>query len=81
MKKEYEFNGYLSGDYESFCWDVEKQDYLKYSSEEELEFEKSVFHKGMYQLYPDIFFDDNQFSNSKKYKFKITIETEEIKND
>ena len=27
--REFEFEGYPSGDYESFCWDVDKDTYIK----------------------------------------------------
>lgn len=75
-EKQFIFNGYLSGDYEAFCFDVSKSDYKKITSNEpDKVFDKSYFHKGYYRLYPDDLL--LSIAKHKKYKFEIIIKIKE----
>ena len=50
------FKGIKSGDYESFCFDVDKETFIKIKGEEPNKFDKSYFNEGKYRLYmEDIF--------------------------
>lgn len=52
-----EFDGIVSGDYESFCWDVDRDAFVKIKGRQpDVEFEKSYFNDGLFRIYPnDIF--------------------------
>lgn len=82
---KFEFVGYPSGDYESFCWDVDKETYIKIKTErfkshgmkdeeieerinDSLEWDKAVFHEGMFMIYPN-----DVISKEDKVKQKVTI--------
>lgn len=60
MSKIIEFKGIPSGDYESFCWDVTREDFIKIKGRAPEVFEESDFNKGLYQIYPDEFYDYNK---------------------
>lgn len=87
---KFKFEGYPSGDYESFCWDVDKDTYIKIKTQrykdldwtnddiqkeikDSIEFDKAVFHKEMFMIYPNDVIDKNE-----KAKQKITIESDTI---
>jgi len=75
IKESFQFVGRLSGDYESFCFDVEKQDFIEITNntnERIIENRKSPFNDDLYQLYPTDLL--KAFSEDKLYDFKITIE-------
>lgn len=69
VDKEIEFEGFPSGDMESFCFDVTKEDYIKINGEEPGEFDKSVNKDNLYRIYPDDFFGFDK----PKCKIKISI--------
>lgn len=85
-KNTMEFEFIKSGDYEAFCFDVDKETYLKlrknHGYENDSNFEdyadKSFFNKEMYRIYPDDLFRSN-FTGRKKKKFRVKIEIEEVK--
>ena len=85
---KFEFDGIPSGDGECFCWDVDKETYIRirtqnykdmgYSAEQieeelqnDLKWDKAVFHKGMYMLHPN----DVVGKSVKKH---FVIESEEV---
>lgn len=73
--KEIEFEGILSGDYECFCWDVEKQIFQTIKKTKPDKYSKSQFNKKLFRLYPnDVFNNIEMNTEGKKYKFKISIE-------
>ena len=50
------FKAIKSGDYESFCFDVDRDEFIKIKGEEPSEFDKSYFYENKYRLYmEDIF--------------------------
>lgn len=63
-----EFDGIPSGDYESFCWDVDKVTFKRITGNEPEKYDKSYFHKGLYRLYPDVI-----HKNKCKCRFEIKI--------
>ena len=68
--KAYEFQGISSGDGDSFCWDISKEDFIKIKGKNPNKYDKSMERKGLYRLYPNDFygFDD------PKCNIKISIE-------
>lgn len=72
--RTFKFEGIPSGDMESFCWDVDKETYVRIKGKEPGKFDKSVSHKDMYKIYPDDFYGFD------KPKCKMTINIEVIKN-
>lgn len=71
-EKTYQFNGISSGDHESFCFDVTKEDFKNITGRVPSKFEKSVFNKGLYQIYPNDLLDGLVEPN-EKHHFEITI--------
>ena len=55
--KTFEFIGIPSGDYESFCWDVDKETFKKITGKEPKKYYKSYFNEGLYRIYPNKFMD------------------------
>lgn len=55
--KEYNFKGIPSGDYESFCFDVTKEDFEKIKGKTPDKWDKSKFNVGLYRIYPDDIFE------------------------
>lgn len=66
----YEFEGIPSGDCESFCWDVNKETYVKIKNKQPDRFDKSKSNKGLYRIYPDDFYGFDK----PNCKMKINIE-------
>lgn len=56
--KEYRFKALSSGDYESFCFDVTREDFERITGKQPTKWDKSKFNKGLYRLYPNEFFDE-----------------------
>lgn len=70
MSKCFEFKGIPSGDYESFCWDVEKYIFIKIKGQNPDNFDESYFNKGLYRLYPDDFYrDKSECTTTIKIKY------------
>jgi len=71
MKIEFKFEGHLSGDLESFCWDIDAKTAERFEKELGIyKKEKSCFHKDMFRIYPnDLFGYDKE-----KYRFTVCIE-------
>lgn len=68
-----EFIGIDSEDYESQCFDVDKETFIKLEGREPKKHDNSYFNKDTYRYYP---FSMPNVIQDKKYK--ITIEIEEI---
>lgn len=69
--KEIEFIGIDSGDYESQCFDVDKETFEKLEGIEPSKRNESYFNKGTYRYYP---FSVPNVLQDRKYKIKIKIE-------
>lgn len=59
-KKTVEFEAYVSGDYECFCFAVDLKTFKKLMGRKPDQFEKDCFIKGKYQIYPNHIFSDNE---------------------
>ena len=46
------FTGILSGDHESFCFAVSKENFTRITGREPEDFDKDRFYKGKYAIYP-----------------------------
>lgn len=78
---EVTFEGIPSGDYECFCWDVDRETFIRLTGREPLEPEEgcvldgSYFDDGLYKVYPsevmDLPLNDER---GKKYKFTLKVE-------
>lgn len=69
--KKIEFIGIDSGDYESQCFDVDKETFEKLNGHKPTEHDKSYFNKGTYRYCP---FSIPNVLQGRKYKIKIEIE-------
>lgn len=54
---EITFEGIPSGDHECFCWDVDRETFIRLmghepEEEERFTFDRSHFNKGLYKVYP-----------------------------
>lgn len=66
----YEFEGINSGDYESFCWDVTEEFFIKIKGKKPIKSDESYFNRGLYRVYPSDFYGFDK----PKCKVKISIE-------
>ena len=71
------FPGYLSGDGESFCWDVEPEIFRDCKEREPDNFDGSMFDDGLVRLYPD----DVLRSLDRNKQYMFTVFAEEIPED
>lgn len=69
MKKVFEFEGIPSGDYEGFCFDVDKKTFIEFDGQNPDKYNVSIHSKKLFRLYPNTFFE-----GSKKLKIKIEVE-------
>lgn len=78
--QQFQFVGTPSGDYESFCWDVDFDTYVLIKGEEPGQYDRSInfedytgkdFYRNdnMYRIYPN-----DLFKSKKKLIITITIE-------
>lgn len=66
-----EFVAIPSGDHEAFCWDVDRETFIKIKGNEpEEDFDNSYFNKGLFRIYPDDFYGFDK----PKCKIKLLIE-------
>jgi hypothetical protein len=73
-RRKFTFVAVPSGDYEAFCWDVSRDEYIRINGEEPRYSEESFFNKGMYRIYPG-FELPSLIPNTKKL-LNVTIEIE-----
>ena len=81
---EHEITGIVSGDYESFCFDVSKEEWKKIRGEEPRNADKSFFNKDCYRIYltdlfPILFGRWRVEDPILVSKFKISIEADTVK--
>ena len=78
--KRVEFEGIPSGDYECFCWAVDRETYVRIKGEEPREFDENTpFYPGLFKLYPSDLFDDPDFDRKTMGPTKWAFESEELK--
>lgn len=70
MSKSIEFKGIPSGDYESFCWDVTKEVFMKIKGKKPERYDASYFNKGLYRIYPDDFYTNGKQECTTTIKVK-----------
>ncbi|MCP1184915.1 hypothetical protein [Paenibacillus sp. 1781tsa1] len=71
-EKTIKFTGKPSGDYESFVWDVIKEDFIRILGREPDEDDQAEVTEGRYMIYPNNLlkgFDEQD----KDFEFEITI--------
>jgi hypothetical protein len=73
MNRKIGFVGILSGDHESFCWDVDRETFILIKDEEPTDYDKSCFNKGLYRIYPDDIFG-YQDKNRKEFNIEMLDE-------
>lgn len=83
--KEITFVGIPSGDYETFCWDVNRDTYIEIigRTPELDDAEKSLWYKGMYRLYPGVDVpgcEDGLQQEEYDCPLKVSIKEEKIGN-
>lgn len=74
---EYDFIGYLSGDYESFCWDVNLETFINITGRNPDKYSHSEFNDGMYRIYPNDLYKSHgngYYDDKHIYKTKVTVE-------
>lgn len=70
--KKYKFKGLPSGDYESFCFDVTKEEFEKITGKKPSKWDSSKFNKGLYRLYPNDLFD-GELDDEKEIEVEIIV--------
>ena len=71
MNKQIKFKGYPSGDYETFCWNVSKEDFIRLTEKEpDEESDKSCFHHETYRIYPFMLYNEN-YNEQEIYEWNI----------
>ena len=79
-KVELEITGVISGDYESACVDVSKEEFKKLKGYKPEKFDESLFYENLYRYYSvDIPYRHIQeFGDGSVLKMKITYEIEKV---
>jgi hypothetical protein len=72
MKKEIQFSGIVSGDGESFCFDVDRETFVRITGNEPNEFDISCYNNSLFRLYPNDIFGYNH----KKVRIHVILESE-----
>ncbi len=78
-KYEEELFGYLSGDYECFCFDVPLSEYIRITGRKPEKHDKSWFNKKTYRIYLSDIVKILQINNENQFIVKMKIELERIK--
>ncbi len=87
MKYQCEFMGRPTGDGESFCWEVDKENFIKatnkYPNEsdyvcEGIENGKLIYSKTRLYFYPDHIFNNDCLSSEFNKPARVKIEWEEV---
>ena len=73
--KTFEFKGIPSGDGESFCWDVDKETFIKIKGIEPEVSDQSFYNNELYMIYPNDLYSNTGVENTHYVKFlnKIVI--------
>jgi hypothetical protein len=67
------FKAIPSGDYECFCFDVDRETFKRLTKHNPNKHDKSTFNKGLYKIYPFHLFGHED----RVLKFSIEVEKEE----
>lgn len=78
MLQSVTFEGRISGDGQSFCWDVTKKEFIKVMKREPYSNEKS--NKTTYRIYPCALFYALDIDTMTKQRFAIFVEPPKEKN-
>lgn len=70
------FKAKLSGDHESFCFDVTKEEYKRIRGKNPTKYEKSMFNKGLYRIYPGHLFMDIEANKDVEIFININEDAE-----
>lgn len=71
------FTGIPSGDMECFCWDVDRETFIRITGQEPDEWDGSRFNEGLYRLYPGDVIGRHPGTQEKKM-FTIEVSDEEM---
>ncbi|PYE51444.1 hypothetical protein HUB98_05495 [Paenibacillus barcinonensis] len=77
-EKTFTFKGKPSGDYESFVWDVSKEDYAIITGRKPKSHEKARFTKGRFMVYPNDLLEGIADEDETDYEFEITIKAKKV---
>lgn len=70
MIRQIEFEGIPSGDYECFCFAVDRETFVRVNGTEPNEYDGNHFHEGLYSLYPNALFGRSE----TKIQVKVEVE-------
>lgn len=68
---KYEFRAIPSGDYEDFCFDVDRETFIRLKGREPRKRDKSAFFENRFRIYPDDLID---FQGNEEFNFKFEFE-------
>lgn len=68
MVKEFKFRAFPSGDHEAFCFDVDRETFIKIKGNAPEVRDASCYRKGKFRIYPGDIFDSK---NELKIKIKV----------
>ncbi|WP_337033222.1 hypothetical protein [Paenibacillus illinoisensis] len=78
-EKTFKFTGIPSGDYESFVWDVSKEQFVTITGKEPVAIDEAVFTDGRYMIYPNDLLKGIADEDKTDYEFEITIRAKKIR--
>lgn len=70
MIRQMEFEGIPSGDYECFCFAVDRETFVRLKGEEPDEHDENDFHEGMFKIYPGTLFGHSEAKIQVKVEVK-----------
>jgi hypothetical protein len=73
MKRKFTFEGVPSGDCECFCWDVDRETYIRVTGMKPDKYDRGRT-KGTYKLYPNDIVGFEVFERGTKLKVSVSIE-------
>ncbi|OPH61864.1 hypothetical protein BC351_01075 [Paenibacillus ferrarius] len=71
--KTFKFKGIKNGDHESFCFDVDKEDFINITGKKPNKYDKSFFNKGKYRIYPNDLLKDIIDDVEHDFEFAIGV--------
>ncbi|MFB5759037.1 hypothetical protein [Paenibacillus medicaginis] len=77
LEKTFKFSGYNSGDYESFCFAVSRDEFIRLTGHKPDSYCKNPFHKRRFNFYPNDLVE--HLDGKLEYEFEITVKAKPIK--
>lgn len=77
-EKTFKFNGVPSGDYESFVWDVSKEDFTVITGRAPNTSDRARFTDGRYMIYPNDLLRGIADEDETDYEFEIIIKAKKV---